>query len=196
MTRPTRVLATPRLVLRHLAPGDAPFILALTNDPDWLRHIGDRGIRTLDDARRYIDGPMEMYARLGFGLWAAEPVEGGAPLGICGLLGRDWLEAPDVGFAFLPAARGRGYAHEAAAATLEHARGALGLGRVLAIVSPENDASIALLTKLGMALERMAVPPGGTHEVCVYGMSLSQKPLTEATENAEGLSEGSAYQTT
>jgi RimJ/RimL family protein N-acetyltransferase len=167
------VLSTERLELRHLTTDDAGFILELTNDPDWLRYIGDRGIRTLDDARRYIEtGPMEMYARLGFGLWAVEPRGGGAPVGICGLLRRDWLDDADIGFAFLPAFRGMGYAREAAAATLDYAR-TLGLNRVLAIVSPENEASLRLLVKLGMAFERRALPAADAAEVCVYGLALT-----------------------
>ena len=175
MTEPAAVIATARLVLRRLTADDAAFILELTNDPDWLRFIGDRGIRTLDDARRYVEtGPMEMYARLGFGMYAVDRREGGPPIGICGLIGRDWLEAPDLGFAFLPAFRGMGYAREAAAATLGHARDALGIDRVLAIVSPGNADSIRLLEDLGMRLDRTARPPGDGAEVCVYSITLTE----------------------
>lgn len=168
-----QVLTTERLVLRWLAEGDAGFILELTNDPDWLRHIGDRGIRTLDDARRYIEtGPAAGYAR-GCGLWAVELKESGEPIGICGLINRDWLEDADVGFAFLPRYRGRGYAREAAAGTLAHARSALGMERIAAIVSPENGASIRLLTQIGLRFERMARPPGEDEEVCVYAGAIT-----------------------
>jgi RimJ/RimL family protein N-acetyltransferase len=168
------VLETERLVLRWLAAEDADFILELMNDPDWLRYIGDRGIRTADDARNYIaTGPVAMYSRLGFGLYAVELKESHAPIGICGLLKRDWLEEVDVGFAFLPAFRGMGYAHEAAAATLEHARTALGRDRILAIVSPENDDSIRLLTKLGLTFERMGQPAPDAKEVCIYGRAFA-----------------------
>ncbi len=163
------VLETERLSLRHLAEDDAAFILELTNDPDWLRHIGDRGIRTLDDARAYVrDGPATSYARHGFGLYLVELRDGAVPAGICGLLRRDWLEDADLGFAFLPRFRGMGLALEAARGTLEHGREALGLRRIAAIVSPENADSIRLLEKLGMRFERMALPPGGDREVCVY----------------------------
>jgi ribosomal-protein-alanine N-acetyltransferase len=168
------VLTTERLVLRHLAADDADFIVALMNDPDWLRYIGDRGIRTADDARGYIaSGPVDMYARLGFGLYAVELRDDGTPIGICGLIRRDWLEDVDLGFAFLPRFRGAGYAHEAAAATVEHARDTLGLDRLLAIVSPENEGSVRLLGKLGMTFERRAQPPGAGGEVCVYGRALA-----------------------
>lgn len=181
-----QVLATERLVLRWLAEDDAGFILELVNDPDWLRHIGDRGVRTLDDARRYIEtGPASAYER-GFGLYAVELRESGVPIGICGLINRDWLEDVDVGFAFLPAFRGKGYAREAAAATLEHARDALGMSRIAAIVSPDNTDSIRLLEKLGLGFERMARPPGEDEEVCVYGGAIAREagPIRSVSGNA------------
>lgn len=168
-----QILATERLVLRWLTEEDAGFIMELTNDPDWLLHIGDRGIRTLEDARRYIEkGPASVYER-GFGLYAVDLKESGAPIGICGLINRDWLEEMDIGFAFLPQYRGKGYAREAAAATLEHARSALGLTRIAAIVSLANEASIRLLTQLGLGFERMVRPPGEGEEVCVYAGAIA-----------------------
>lgn len=168
------VLRTDRLTLRRLTPEDAAFIHELTNDPDWLRHIGDRGIRTLDDARAYIErGPMAMYAEHGFGLWCVERREDGTPIGMCGLLKRATLPDVDIGFAFLPRFRGRGYAHEAAAATLDYGRRALGLGRIVAIVSPGNDASMRLLRKLGLEQERtIRFAPDGD-DVCLFGPSPS-----------------------
>jgi len=167
------VLATERLVLRWLAADDAEFILELMNDPDWLRFIGDRGIRTVEDARGYIaNGPADMISRLGFGLYAVERSKDRTPIGICGLLRREWLEDVDLGFAFLPRFRGAGYAHEAAAATLEHARTTLGLERILAIVSPENHDSVRLLTKLGLTFQRMARPSADADEVCIFGRTL------------------------
>ena len=164
------VIETPRLRLRRLTPEDAPFVLELVNDPDWLRHIGDRGVRNLDDARDYLlRGPIRMYAERGFGLYLVERKEDGAPAGICGLIKRDALEDVDVGFAFLPAFRGMGYALEAAAATLEHGRGTLGLPRIVAIVSPENHASIRLLEKLGMSRQRETRLTPDAAPVCVFG---------------------------
>lgn len=165
---------TDRLLLRRLTDDDASFLVELMNDPDWLRYIGDRGVRTLDDARHYVaTGPGAMYARHGYGLYAVERRDEPGPIGICGLVRRDWLEDADLGFAFLPRFRGAGYAREAAAATLEHARSDLGLDRVLAIVSPENEASVSLLTKLGMTFLRMARPAPDAAEVCVYGRELA-----------------------
>ena len=165
------VFATDRLILRRLSPDDAPFILELVNDPDWLRFIGDRNVRNLDDAREYIrKGPVDSYARLGFGLYAMVRRDGGPPIGMCGLLRRDFLEDADIGFALLPAHRGRGYAREAARATLVYARDELGLGRIVAITSRDNERSGRLLEEVGLRFERMIRIPGPpSEEVRLYG---------------------------
>ena len=150
-----KVVDTPRLVLSRLAPEDAAFILALLNDPAWLRYIGDRGVRTLDGARDYIvQGPMAMYEREGFGLWKTALRATGEPIGLCGLIKRPTLDDVDLGFAFLPAWRGQGYGREAAQACLDYARDVAGLGRVVAIVSPDNADSLRLLAALGFGFER------------------------------------------
>ena len=170
----SRVLQTDRLALRWLEAADAGFLHELMNDPDWLRYIGDRGIRSVEDARNHIaNGPRAMYARFGFGLYLVELKGTNAALGICGLIKRDWLADVDLGFAFLARHRGAGYAFEAASATLDHARSALRLDRIVAIASPENLDSIRLLTKLDMKLERMVKPPGETREVGLFATSRS-----------------------
>lgn len=149
------VLETERLVLRRLRSDDAAFILQLVNEPAWLRYIGDRGVRTLEDAGEYIErGPVEMYGRLGFGLYLVERKDSGDPIGICGLLKREALEDVDIGFAFLARCWGQGYAFESAAAVLAYGTRTLGLSRIVAITSPENHASIKLLDKLGFRFER------------------------------------------
>ena len=151
-----KVIETDRLNLRRLTPDDAEFILDLLNDPSFLRFIGDKGVRTLDDAREYIlKGPVDMYNRLGFGLYLTELKESGAPIGICGLIKRDGLEDVDIGFAFLPSFRAKGYAYESAAAVMSYGKTVLGLNRIVAITSPDNYASGRLLEKLGMRFERM-----------------------------------------
>jgi len=164
------ILETPRLVLREFTHEDDAFVLRLLNEPSWLRFIGDRGVRTLPDARRYLDdGPRRSYARNGFGLWCVVPKGGDAPVGMCGLLRRDTLADVDVGFAFLPEAWGRGYAMEAASAVLAHARDALGLRRVLAITDPENAASIRVLERIGMRREGTVRMPGETLDLLLFG---------------------------
>lgn len=150
------VARTDRLLLRSLDPDtDADFVVELLNDAAWLRYIGDKGVRTRLDARRYLEeGPVAMYGRAGFGLYAVESLDDGVPVGICGLVKRDGLADVDLGFALLPAFRGRGYALEAARATLAHAWAGLGLSRIVAIVTPDNERSRALLARLGFCFER------------------------------------------
>ena len=149
------VCETARLRLRQVTEDDAPFILALLNDPGWLRFIGDRGVHTLEDACRYIEqGPRRMYADHGSGLLLVERKHDGAALGLCGLIRRDTLPDVDLGFALAERFRGQGYACEAAAATLRHARETLKLTRVVAIAMPDNVASTRLLERLGLKFER------------------------------------------
>lgn len=144
------IIETERLRLRLLEPADAPFILELLNEPGWLRFIGDRGVRDLEAARAYIaNGPLAIQARHGFSLYCVTLKQDGTRIGMCGLLKRDTLEHADLGFAFLARFQGQGYAREAAAATLEHARRDFGLTRVAAIVDPANARSIHLLQRLG-----------------------------------------------
>ena len=146
------VLETERLILRWLSAEDAAFILALVNDPAWLQFIGDRGVRTLEDARGYIlNGPVAMYHRVGFGLYLVELKPSATPIGLCGLIERAGLADIDIGFAFLPAFCGQGYAYESASAMLTYAQDTVGLKRVVAITAPDNQRSIALLTKLGLS---------------------------------------------
>jgi RimJ/RimL family protein N-acetyltransferase len=150
---------------------DAGFILTLLNEPSWLRFIGDRGVRTIDDAKNYIiQGPLAMYASLGFGLCTVELKDSVCPVGICGLIKRDYLDAADIGFAFLPAYWGNGYAYEAATAILNFAKADLGLKRILATTRPENIASQKLLEKLGLRFERLMRHPDGDRDLRVYAI--------------------------
>jgi RimJ/RimL family protein N-acetyltransferase len=168
-----KVLETERLVLRRLHEGDAPLIVELLNDPAWLEHIGDRGVRSLEDARKYIENvPLEMYARLGFGLYLVELKVGGVPIGVCGLLKRESLEHMDIGFALLPRFRGMGLAFEAAAGTMNYARTAFGASRLVAITSQGNFASGRLLEKLGFRFERNLRMPPDSEELRLYGAEL------------------------
>lgn len=144
------MLETERLALRHFHRDDAAFVLRLLNEPAWLEHIGDRGVRTLEDAEGYIQkGPVEMYGRLGFGLFLVELKESAVPVGLCGLIQRGELEHVDIGFAFLAEHRGKGYALESASSVMSWARDILGFSQILAITSQGNSASGKLLEKLG-----------------------------------------------
>ena len=165
------VLATARLRLRELADtaDDAGFALALLNDPDFLRHIGDKGVRTPEEARGYLrDGPLASYAAHGYGLWRVARADSDEAIGFCGLLKRDWLDSPDIGYAFMPAARGSGLAREAVEATLRVGEERFGLRRVLAIVSRDNGASIRLLEKVGFARAGEVTPPGSDEVLALY----------------------------
>jgi len=143
-------------VLEQLADSDAEFILGLLNEPSFLRYIGDRGVRTLDDARRYIrEGPVAGYETYGHGLLRVTLKAGHVPIGMCGVLKRDSLPDPDLGFSFLPDYWSKGYAHEAAGAVMRHAREVLHLDRILAITTHDNLPSMRLLGKLGFRFERM-----------------------------------------
>lgn len=142
---------TPRLTLRVLTPDDAAFYLELVNDPSFLEHIGDKGVRSLAQARAAIaNGPAAMQLRAGFSLYAMQRKEDGALIGMCGLVQRDTLPGIDIGYALLPAYRGHGYCYEAASAVVAHARDDFRLPRLLGIVSPDNAASHAMLQKLGL----------------------------------------------
>lgn len=173
MSPAAAVLDTARLRLRRLGLDDAAFILRLVNDPDWLRYIGDKQVRSLEAARGYIvNGPQVSYARFGFGLWLVERNDDATPIGLCGLIKRDALDDVDLGFAFLPAFRGQGYAFEAAAAVVRHARATLALPRLAAITAPDNDASIRLLEKLGLRFERMIRIDADGSDTRLFGCEL------------------------
>lgn len=169
-------ISTPRLQLRWLDGDDARFIFRLVTDADWLRFIGDRGVVDLDSARRYLEtGPLKMYREQGFGLNRVALRTDDRPVGICGILRRDELADVDLGFAFLPEFRGRGYAREAAEAVLDHAREILGFDRVVAIVAAQNAASISLLEKLGFAYEEEFSRESAAPSVGLYGIDLSSR---------------------
>ena len=149
------ILETERLTLRQFTAEDAPFILELVNEPSFIQNIGDRGVRSLADAVKYIEaGPVISYARNGFGLYLVQLKESGESIGMCGLIKRAALEDVDIGYAFLPKFWSKGYAVESALAVKEQAH-SLGLRRLVAIVDPANIGSIRVLEKLGLTFEKM-----------------------------------------
>ncbi|MGH8721280.1 MAG: GNAT family N-acetyltransferase [Burkholderiales bacterium] len=85
---------------------------------------------------------------------------------MCGVLKRDALPDPDIGFSFLPEHWSQGYALESARAVMRHAREVLGLGRIVAITTKDNEPSIRLLEKLGFRFERMI--PMGDEELRLF----------------------------
>lgn len=164
------ILCTARLSLRPLTPADAPFMLELLNQPSWIEQIGDRGVRDLEGAEAYIrNGPMASYARHGFGLWCVERTAAALPVGICGILQRDYLDAPDLGYAFLERFQGQGFASETTATTVAYGRTAFGISRMYAFVNPGNAPSIRVLEKVGMTFLRRMHLPNDPIEVSLYG---------------------------
>ncbi len=159
------ILETDRLRLRKFTLEDAAFARELVNDAAWLRYIGDRGVRTLDDARAYIGKTLAHYAQHGFGAYVVELKSTGEAIGNCGLFKREGLPGADIGFAFLGRFRGQGYAFEAAAAMLAHARERWGMTRVEAYTVPYNTSSIRLLEKLGLKHEATIRMPNDTEDV-------------------------------
>ena len=174
------ILETERLVLRELEPAiDAEFVFELLNSPKFIEYIGDRGVRSVEEAAAFIaERYRASYHEHGYGLYAVDLRSGdaasgtlptgrvsasaaAASIGICGFVKREHFEFPDIGFAFLPEFEGKGYGYESAVAVLEHGRNTLGFNRVLAITSPDNDVSVRLLTKLGFEYQQLFEQPGG-----------------------------------
>ena len=163
-----RMLRTTRLRIRPLGTADVPSLHALLTDADFVRFVGDRGIRTDADAAAYLaDGPLATYAAHGYGMWAVETLDG-AWAGIAGLVRRSWLDAPDLGYAFMPPFRGRGLAREAAAAVRGYAHGPLAIPRLLAIVAPHHAASIAVLEAIGFTRIADVTPPGASAALACF----------------------------
>jgi RimJ/RimL family protein N-acetyltransferase len=163
------VLETQRLSLRELTADDAQFILNLLNEPSFLRYIGDKQARNLEDARQYIlNGPAASYERNGFGLYLVELRESHTPIGMCGFLKREELPDPDIGFAFMPEFWSKGFAFEAAAALLQDGRERLKLERILAITSLDNEPSIKLLQRLGFSFDRVITLAAGSEPVKLF----------------------------
>ena len=150
------ITKTERLNLRHINLDDAEFILELLNEPAWIRFIGDREVRTIADAQKYISEKfVASYVKFGFGLYLVESKDERVSLGICGLVKRDSLEDVDIGFAFLERFWSKGYAVESAFAVMNYAQNTLGLKRIVAITTPDNDASAKVLEKIGLRFEKV-----------------------------------------
>lgn len=167
-------MATARLRLRQFELDDAPFIFRLLNEPGWKRFIGDRKIATDADASSYIETVLiSSYVKYGFGLYAVDLKDPAIPIGMCGLVKRDGLEDVDIGFALLDDYQGRGYALEAARATLQYARDALGMSRLVAITTAANDRSIGLLRRLGMDYEKNIKMSAAADTLELYAIDLT-----------------------
>ncbi len=171
------VIETEHLLLRELSlkGGDPEFILELVNTKGWLKYIGDKKVKTTEDAAKYIsDGPMASYVKHGFGLWLVVRKETNAAIGICGILKRETLVHPDLGFAFLPRYEGCGFAFEAATGTLTYARGELKLTTLEAITVQSNVRSIALLERLGFSRKQSQSMKNDENELLEMELDLTK----------------------
>jgi ribosomal-protein-alanine N-acetyltransferase len=167
------ILETERLLLRQLTTDDAEFMFELLNDPSFIRNIGDRHIRTLDDACSYIvNGPVKSYEKNGFGLNLIVLKETKESIGICGLIRREGLDDVDIGYALLPRFWSKGYAVEAARATKVYAKDVIGLNRIVAIVDPANEGSIRVIEKIGLRYEKMIRLSEDDIELKLFGAAL------------------------
>jgi ribosomal-protein-alanine N-acetyltransferase len=172
------LFTTTRLRIRTLTLEDAPYICTLLNEPSFVENIGDRGVKTEIEARHYIqEGPLQSYSNFGHGLYLVELISTHSPIGICGILQRDTLDAPDLGFALSPAFWGCGYAEEAASATMVYARDQLGINRVLAFTSPGNTRSIRLLEKLGFGFDKLVRLDSHEHDVRLFSLEYDLSEL-------------------
>ena len=160
---------TERLTLRRLTLDDAELMLSVWNDPAFVRYVGDRGIRTVEQAVTALEeGAMKLYEEHGFGPYRLGLKPGDTAVGICGVFAREGMDEPDIGFSVLPQFVKLGYAYESAVAVVEHARNDLKLPRLTAIVSPENAASVGLIKKLGLQFEEMVRLPGDDEDLRVH----------------------------
>lgn len=167
-----KTIETERLRLREATEDDADFALAIYNDPAFVQFVGDRGLRTMDDALEYVrNNFIGSYRTNGFGLMIVERKQDGARIGCCGLVSRPYFDAPDIGFAYLPDYTSQGYGFEAARATLDDASGRMGIQTIQALVSPANVKSIGLIEKLGFTFDRDEVLPGQDSQTKIFSLT-------------------------
>lgn len=166
--QPSYILQTERLQLRPFNDNDTEFIIRLLNSEGWLKYIGERNVKTKEQAQTYLkNGPLKSYEQNGFGLSMVETKDG-RPIGMCGLIKRDYLEHPDIGFAFLPEYASMGYGYEIASAVVDYARNDLKLPIILAITVPNNVKSIGLLEKIGLRFVKSFRTDPNAEELLLY----------------------------
>lgn len=159
--------------MRWVNADDTALMLAVWNDPAFVQHVGDRGIRTRDEALDAMEsGAFRLYRDFGHGPFRVSLKDDDREVGLCGLFRRENLDYPDIGYSVLPDHCGKGYAYEASLAVIEHARSDLGLQKICAIISTQNEASIGLIRKLGFRFERMILMPEEDEEICLFGLEL------------------------
>ena len=168
-----KLIETTRTILRELTANDAEFMLDLLNQPSFIKYIGDRNVRNVEQARDYIETRfIASYKKFGFGLYLVELKQDNTPIGINGFVKRDSLPDADIGFAFLPQYCNQGYAFESSVGVMDYGRNILGLKRVLAITSQDNESSGTLLEKIGLKFESLITQPHDTEELKLFSVNL------------------------
>lgn len=168
------VAETERLILSKVTLEDAPFFLELMNTPHWLKYIGDRNIKSIQDAEETITSRhLESYKNHGFGFYKVLlKAESHKTIGIAGLIKRDELEEVDIGFGFLPDYEGQGFGFEASVAVMQLAKEVFHIKKLVAITNLENHNSIKLLEKLGLIFEKKVNPFDEDKELLLFAKTL------------------------
>lgn len=168
-----KIIDTKRLYLRELTLGDSEFVYKLVNTPKWIKFIGDRKINSIKDSEKYLTkGPLKSYTQNGFGMWLIVLKHSLIPIGICGILKREFINDLDIGFAMLPKYENNGYGYEAANATLTFAKHKLKISRIVGFTLDYNNHSINLLNKLGFKFEKMIRLPNNDENMALFAKSL------------------------
>lgn len=168
-----KIAETIRTIIRHLTVDDADFMLELLNQPSFIKYIGDRNVRTVEQARDYIETRfIASYKKNGYGLYLVKLKENNLPIGINGFVKRDTLPDADIGFAFLPQFCGQGYAFESSVGVMDYGKNILGLKRVLAITTQDNESSGKLIEKVGLKFEKLIKQPHDENELRLYSIDL------------------------
>ena len=164
------IAETERLLISKFTLEDAPFFLELVNTPNWIKYIGERNIKTIPQAEEAIKkGHLKSYKTYGFGFYTLQlKSEQNKTIGTCGLIKRDTLKHPDIGFALLPDYESKGFGYESSIAIMSLAKKQFKLKKVLAITLPTNKSSIKLIEKIGLSYEKRVKPFEDDEELLLF----------------------------
>jgi RimJ/RimL family protein N-acetyltransferase len=169
------IAETNRLIISKITLDDAAFFLELVNTPNFIKYIGDRNLKTVEDAKTYLkNGTLKSYEDFGFGFYKLLlKEENNKAIGTCGLVKREQLDNVDIGFAMLPEYEGKGFGYESCIAVLKLAKEQFKLNKVLAITLPTNNNSIKLLEKIGLSYEKRVKPFEDDKELLLFAKNLN-----------------------
>ncbi len=139
-------LISDRLKLSLITTDDHAFIKELVNTEGWIKFIGDRNIHNAEEANNYINKLISTNENFYLVVRIKEDL---TPIGVITLVKRSYLDHYDLGFAFLPASQGKGYAQEAATLVMEETKNKIHYNTLLAMTFRSNTSSKKLLEILG-----------------------------------------------